>query len=270
MRRALFLAIVLLFSLAGTALAAAPNDTQATAIELTTIPVTVTETTTTADQTDPIETALNADCGAPAVEHGVWFSITLTNTTLVKMNTEESSYGAGLMLFPSTVAANTLITCGPEQIIEELVGGDTYYLLVFGDGTTAATSGTMILHLDEALPPPDISVTINNRGTVDKQGVAHISGTVTCTSENDAGILFEVFGDVSQRVGRLVIRGFFGSLLEVPCDGSTIPWAADVSGDNGLFAGGKAATVAIGFGCTDFCSEGFAEATIQLRKARVN
>jgi hypothetical protein len=267
MRRALFLAIVLLFSLAGTALASAINDTQGTAID---VPVgsTVTEDTTLADPTDPVETALNANCGAPRVEHGVWFTITPTDTTFVIFDSTESNYGAGLMLFPATVTADSLITCGPGQIVEQLVGGDQYYLLAFGDGTTAATDGSLKLHIDEAVPPPDISVTINKSGTVNKQGIAHISGTVTCTSENDAGILFEVYGDVSQRVGRVVIRGFFDSFLDAPCDGSTIPWTADVVADNGLFAGGKAATVAIGFGCTDFCSEGFAQATIQLRKSR--
>jgi hypothetical protein len=267
MRRALFLAIVLLFSLAGTALASAINDTQGTAID---VPVgsTVTEDTTLADLTDPVETALNANCGAPRVEHGVWFTITPTDTTFVIFDSTESNYGVGMMLFPATVSADSLITCGPGQIVEQLVGGDQYFLLVFGDGTTAATAGTLKLHIDEAVPPPEISVTINKSGTVDKQGVAHISGTVTCTSENDVGILFDVFGDMSQRVGRLVIRGFFDSFLEAPCDGSTIPWTADVFADNGLFAGGKAATVAIGFGCTDICSDGFAQATIQLRKAR--
>ena len=66
----------------------------------------------------------------------------------------------------------------------------------------------------------------------------------------------------------MIIRGFFDSFLETPCDGATIPWEASVFADNGVFAGGKAATVAIAFGCTDFCSEQFAEATIQLRKGR--
>jgi hypothetical protein len=138
-----------------------------------------------------------------------------------------------MMLFPATVSADSLITCGPGQIVDQLVGGDEYFLLAFGDGTTAATAGSLKLHIDEAVPPPEISVTINKSGTVDKQGIAHISGTVTCTSENDAGILFEVFGDVSQRVGRVVIRGFFDSFLDAPCDGSTIPWTADVVADNG-------------------------------------
>ena len=75
-----------------------------------------------------------------------------------------------------------------------------------------------------------------------------------------------MFGDLSQRVGRVLIRGFFGSFNEIPCDGSTNTWEAIAVADNGLFAGGKAAAVAIAFGCTDECTEGFAEATVRLRK----
>ena len=75
-----------------------------------------------------------------------------------------------------------------------------------------------------------------------------------------------MFGQVRQRVGRIFITGSFDTFIDAPCDGSTIDWEAFVLAENGLFAGGKAATVAIAFGCTDFCSEAFLEATVQLRK----
>jgi hypothetical protein len=263
----MFLAIVLLFTLAAPVAAAAPNDTQGSAIPITT-GTTVTEDTTIADETDPVEEALNEFCGAPVVEHGVWFSVTVTSDSFVSFDTTDSDYAVGLMLFPSTVSAESLITCGPGQIVEQLIAGETYYLLVFGDGESAATSGEMILRVEAAVAPPEISLTINRSGTVDKQGVAHISGTVTCTSEDGSGIVFDVFGDVSQKVGRVIIRGFFDTFLDAPCDGTTVPWEGSVFADNGVFAGGKAATIAIAFGCTDSCSEGFAEATIQLRKGR--
>jgi hypothetical protein len=267
MRRAVFLAIVLLFAFTAPVAAAAVNDTQATALPIST-GTTVTEDTTIADETDPVEDALNEFCGAPVVEHGVWFEVTVASDSFVSFDTTESDYAAGLMLFPAIVSAETLITCGPGQIVEQLFAGETYFLLVFGDGESAATSGEMILRVEEAAPPPDIELTVNRTGTVDRAGVAHIGGTVTCTSEDGSGTLFEVFGDVSQRVGRVIIRGFFGTFIDAPCDGTTTAWQADVFADNGLFAGGKAATVAIAFGCTDLCSEQFVEATIQLRKGR--
>lgn len=269
MRRALVMAIVLLFAIVAPVAASAINDTQATALD---VPVgsTVTEDTTLADLTDPVETALNANCGAPVVEHGVWFSITPTDTGFVKFNSEESDYSVGMMLFPSTVSAASLITCGPGQIVEQLVGGDEYFLLAFGDGfSTTATAGSMKLHIDEAVPPPDVTVTINKKGTVNKQGVARISGTASCTSEDGSGLLIDIFGEARQKVGRAFVTGFFGAFLETPCDGTTVPWVAEVFADNGRYAGGKAATIAIGFGCTDVCSEQFVEAVVQLSKARI-
>jgi hypothetical protein len=266
MRRATFLAILLLLSLAAPVAAAAVNDTVAGAIAITP-GTTVTEDTTLADVTDPVETALNEFCGAPVVEHGVWFEVTVPSDGFVSFDVSDSDYLAGLMLFPSTVTAENLITCGPDQIVEQLLTGETYFLLVFGDGGSAETSGEMILRVEAAVAPPEISLTVNKTGTVNRQGVARIGGTVTCTSEDGSGILFDVFGDVSQKVGRVIIRGFFDAFLEAPCDGSVVPWEADVFADNGLFAGGKAATIAIAFGCTDFCSEQFVEATIQLRRS---
>jgi hypothetical protein len=267
MRRAVFLAVLLLMSLAAPVSAAAINDTPGTAIEIG-VGTTVTEDTTLADETDAAETALNDFCGAPVVEHGVWFEVTAPEDTFASFDATDSDYSAGLMLFTPTATGENLINCGPGRIVDQLLAGETYLLMVFGDGGSPETSGEMVLRVEEAVPPPEIDLTINKTGTVDRQGNALISGTVTCTSEDGSGILFDVFGDVSQRVGRVIIRGFFDTLLETPCDGTTQPWQAIVFADNGLFAGGKAATLAIAFGCTDVCSEQFAEATIQLRRSR--
>jgi hypothetical protein len=267
MRRALFVAIILLFTMAGPVAAAAPNDTVAGATDVS-VGDTVNEDTSAADTTDATETALNEFCGAPAVEHGVWFEITPSADVTAKFDVVDSNYSAGIMIFEDPPTADGLLNCGPGIIIQGLAAGVTYDVLVFGDGGSAATGGAMVLHVLEAAPAPDISVTINRRGTADKQGNAHISGTVTCTSTDGSGILFDVFGDMTQKVGRIRIHGFFDTFLEVPCDGTTNAWTAVVVGDNGVFAGGKAVTVAIGFGCTDECSEGFAQATIQLSKGK--
>jgi hypothetical protein len=119
-----------------------------------------------------------------------------------------------------------------------------------------------------APPPPTIDVTIDPRGTADKAGVAHISGTVTCTSDEDEAFLFEVAGDMRQTVGRFFIDGFFFSEQFTPCDGVVRTWTADVFG-NGKFSGGRAATVAFAFGCGSFsCGDGYVEATVQLTRGR--
>jgi hypothetical protein len=268
MRRVIVLAVVMSlvmsFAVAAPVAAVAINDTVATAIDIS-IGTTVTEDTT--DATTDGEAGLNDGfCGAPAMEAGVWFEITEPSDVTASFNTEESDYGTGILVFEGDPADGLAQACGPRQVIVSLTGGVTYTLVVFGDGTTTETSGEMILHVEEAIPAPEISVTIDPTGRVNKTGQALISGTVTCTSTDGSGTVFEVFGDVSQRVGRVVIRGFFDSFVEIPCDGSTNTWEAFVFADNGLFAGGKAAAVAIAFGCTDECSEGFAEANIRLRK----
>ena len=60
------------------------------------------------------------------------------------------------------------------------------------------------------------------------------------------------------------ITGYF-FLYPLECDGASHRWSAQVVSDNGLFRGGKAASVAFGFACGVFdCSDGYSEQTIQL------
>jgi hypothetical protein len=264
MRRAIVLAFFLLFTLVAPVAAAVPNDTVAGAITVA-VPDTVDEDTSLADTFDPVETALNDFCGAPTVQHGVWFTIDGTDQ-LVAFDTMESDYSAGIMVFAGDPSGDTFITCGPGRVVADLFSGETYNVLVFGDGLTTETGGAMHLIVEEATPAPDIELTVDPRGSVDKAGVAHIGGTVTCTSTDGSGILFDVFGEVHQRVGRLILNGFFDTFLDLPCDGSTNRWDAFVPAENGLFAGGKAMTLSIAFGCTDICSDAFVQATVQLRR----
>lgn len=264
MRRALAIALVLLFVMVGPAAAAVPNDTVAGATSVS-VGDTVNQDTTGSDTTDATETALNANCGAPTVEHGVWFTIAGADD-YVGFDVSTSDYSAGVMLFSGAPTPEGLLNCGPGQIIEFLNAGETYNVLVFGDGGSTATSGNLTLVVRAAVAPPDLTLTVNRGGTVNKQGVARITGTASCTSTDGSGILFDIFGTVSQRIGRVIISGFFDAFVDAPCDGSIIQWEAFVQADNGLFAGGKAATVAISEGCTDFCSDAFVEATVQLRK----
>ena len=264
MRRSIAIAVAMLFVLVPVASAAAPNDTVAGAITVA-IGTTVTQDTTLADTTDPVETALNDACGAPVVEHGVWFTIDGTDQ-FVSFDLNDSDYAAGIMLFEGAPTTDSLVDCGPGRIVDFLASGVTYNVLVFGDGEGPTTAGSMVLRVGEAAPPPEVTLTVDPKGSVDKQGAALITGTASCTSTDGSGILFDIFGQVRQRVGRIFITGFFDTFLDLPCDGTTIQWEAFVVADNGLFAGGKAATVAIATACTDFCSEAFLEATVQLRK----
>jgi len=270
MRRTFILAVVAAMALgmlgAGTALAAPANDLVGGAVTVS-IGDTVTEDTTSTATTDASETALNAFCGAPVVEHGVWFSFTAAADGAVAFDTQDSDYSAGIMMFEGAPTANGLLNCGPGRIVSDVTNGTTYTLMAFGDGfNSVATSGTLVFKVQAAVPAPELDLTINKSGTVDKNGTVHLWGNATCTSTNGSGTFFEIFGDVTQRVGRILIRGFFDTLPFTPCDGAPHRWDAYFTGDNGIFAGGKAATVSIGIGCTDLCSESFVQATVQLKR----
>jgi hypothetical protein len=140
MRRAIAIAVVLLFVIVGPVSAAAANDTVAGAAPVS-VGDTVTQDTSTANTTDPAETALNEFCGAPKVEHGVWFTIDGTDS-FVAFDVAESDYSAGVMLFAGAPTAGGLLDCGPGRIVDFLASGTTYNVLVFGDGfATDATGG---------------------------------------------------------------------------------------------------------------------------------
>ncbi len=97
MRRTLVLALVGALALGMSAVApvfaSAANDTAATAMAVA-IPSTTNEDTTVSDVTDPAETALNAFCGAPVVEHGVWFKVTPSASGFLAFDVTVSDYSA--------------------------------------------------------------------------------------------------------------------------------------------------------------------------------
>jgi hypothetical protein len=254
-------------SFGGVANAAPPsNDDAAGATVVTTLPSTYSQDTTQAT-TSAAESAINSSfCGAPTLSNGVWYTYTATADTFVGVDVSTSSFSAGI--FAQTGTGGTFVpqTCAPGQATVLVAAGETLQLLLFGDGLSAATSGTLNVTIRPAVAPPDLLLTIDKTASVNKLGVAHFTGTTTCTSSDGSGQVLEVFGQVRQTVGRIFIDGFFDVGLSSPCDGAPHAWGADVAGQNGLFSGGKAASVALGFACTDLCSTSYAERTVQLRK----
>jgi hypothetical protein len=163
-----------------------------------------------------------------------------------------------------TPGSLVLETCGPDTVGFFAESGTTYFVLAFDDQFDGVgNGGNLNISFSEAPPPPTAEITVDPTGTVDaRTGVAHLTGTFTCT---DADFI-EVFGDVTQSVGRFAVRGFFDVFEEGVCDGTLHTWSADVFPENGKFAGGKAMTVAFAFACGEFeCAEGFTEQTVRLR-----
>jgi hypothetical protein len=251
------------FATAGIAHAAAPtNDTYAGRTVVGAVPFN--ETLDTSDATtDADDAALNTECGAPATDASVWYELTADADGALVANVSDSSYSAGAIVATGTPGSFTLVTCGPQAVAWSTTAGETYTILVFDDQLDGGgNGGTLNLTIDVAPPTPEIDVTVNPTATFNaKTGAVTLTGTVTCTGEADFAFLE---AELAQRVGRFTVRGFNGT--DVACDGETRPWSLVVFGDNGKFAGGKAASVTFAVACGAFdCGVDFEERVIQIK-----
>lgn len=264
-------AAVLLPVTALTATAAVDNDTPEAAIptELGTI---YTQDTREA-VTEPEDAGLSVNClGVPAVKGSVWYSYTsdgsegagiIVDGTVTAEDGTITSYDLGFMIYEGTPTADSLVACGPMMSGAYTTAGNTYYIMAFTANSTDVPGGDLVLQVRAGGETPTMSVTVDKRGTSFKDGSARITGTYSCTDAEYS----ELWGTLTQRVGRLKITGEF-YVTDLTCDGGTYPWDAFATSQNGYFAGGKAANVTIGFVCGALeCAEGWAEATVQLTRA---
>jgi hypothetical protein len=247
---------------AGTAVAAAPsNDTFAGATPAAIGFSQVLDTTEAT--TDANDTQLNASCGAPATAASVWYAVTGTDTGVV-VDVSGSSYSAGVLVGVGTEGNLTTVACGPGTVGFFAAAGETYYVLAIDDQLDGGGNGGMLdISFNQAPPPPTVDFTVNPTGTFNsKTGAARISGTYSCTN----GDFVDIQVNATQAVGRVYVLGF-GEFFDFgTCDGVTRTWAADVFGQNGKFAGGKALTLSFSASCGPFdCAFGFDQSTVQLK-----
>jgi len=246
--------------------AAAPsNDEIAGAVAVTLGDHVVLDTTQAT--TTPDDAALNADCGAPATKASVWYSYTPSADGGVVLDMSASSYSGGFLVFEGTPTAGSLISCGPMTVGFGATAGTTYTIMVIDDdedGNTA-NGGSLVLDVNAAPPPPIVDATVDPRATVDKTGTAWVTGSYSCTNSD----FIELDGELHQNVGRFRINGYGFFYDEGTCNGTAHRFSMPITGDNGKFAGGKAATIVFSFGCGAFdCADGYAEQKLQLTKGR--
>lgn len=218
---------------------------------------------TTQATTDAQDAQFNESCGAPATDASVWYTVTGAGAGMV-VDVSGSDYSAGVLVGTGSPGSLDTVVCGAGTVGFFAESGTTYYVLAIDDQEDGAGNGGRLdISFNAAPPPPTVDLTVNPRGTVTTAtGVAHISGTYTCSDADSV----DVFGDVTQPVGRFAVTGSFDVFDEQTCDGAPRAWTADVSPDNGKFAGGKAMTVAFSFACGVFeCADGFTEQTVRLR-----
>ena len=260
---ALLLTLTTMVATGAPAFAAVPsNDTYAGGTVVAAIPFTDTVDTTVAT-TDADDAELNAQCGAPAVDASVWYDVTATSDGGLVADLSRSNYSAGAIVATGSPGSWTVLACGPGAVGWVTSAGQTYSVLVFDDQLDGGGNGGVLnVTIDVAPPPPTIGVTVNPTATFNtKTGAATVGGTVTCSGAAAFAFL-EV--NLSQNVGRFIIRGFGGT--DVTCDGVSRPWSLQVLGDNGKFAGGKALSVTFAVACGAFeCGVDFQERIIQLK-----
>jgi hypothetical protein len=249
--------------IAAPVLAAAPtNDTYPDRQTISTgfsDTVDTTEATTDADDVD-----IAAGClGVPALDASVWYSLTATADMGIVVDVSSSTYSAGVIIASGDPGAYTVEACGPGAAVWSALSGVTYTILVFDDQEDGAgNGGTLQINVAEAPPPPELTLTVNPRGTFDSHtGGARISGTITCTGEADFSFI-DV--QVRQKTGRLFIDGE-GFIEGFTCDGSTQAWTTDVLPFNGVFKGGRTITVTFAEACGAFeCGDGFDQSIVSL------
>ena len=246
--------------------AAAPsNDEVAGAVAVSLgdhITLDTTEATTTAADGD-----LNSNCGAPATDASVWYTFTAPADGGVIFDASSSDYSAGFMVFDGTPTADSLINCGPLTVGVAVSSGATYTVMVFDDGEDGnpVPGGNLVLDVNEAPPPPTVDVTVDPKAKVDKAGTAWVTGSYTCTNSD----FIELDGELHQNVGRFTVNGYGFTFYEGTCDGTPHTFTMPITGENGKFAGGKAASIVFSFACGAFeCADGYAEQKIQLTKGR--
>jgi hypothetical protein len=257
-----------LFAGAAPAWAVPPPNDDFDSATVVTEPLPFTDSVSTVEATTAPDDPFCAGNG-----HTVWYTYTPSAGGFVNANTFGSDYDTTLSAYTGARGALTQIACNDDaggnlqsSVTWEVVAGTTYHLMAgsFGD----APGGNLSLTVQESEPPPPlptVDVTIDPIGHMDpRTGVAHLSGTFTCT---DADFL-EAFGDLRQPVGRFTIFGFFEFFADgSSCDGTPHPWAVDVSGENGNFAGGRATARVDAFACgPGECASDFEERTIRLRR----
>ena len=268
-RRRPFFTFVLVTALLGlaapVAYAAAPsNDLFGGATPVTAIPFAETLDTTEAT-TDADDVSMNAACGAPATDASVWYAFTPATSGGVIVNVASSSYTAGVLVATGSPGNFSLVTCGPAAVTFATSAGTTYYLLAIDDQFDGGgNGGTLNISITEAPPPPTVEVTVDPVGTFNRStGGATLTGTFTCSNAD----FMDMFGELTQQVGRFAVRGSFAFFSSGECDGTSHEWTAEVFPESGTsFAGGKSASVTFSIACNDItCGFGYTEQRVSLR-----
>ncbi len=200
----------------------------------------------------------------------VWYQFTPAASDKYLADTFGSDFDTTLYVGTSNGAGGIdVIGCSDDsQDLQSAVAWEasagTTYLIMAGTccGPGTGGGGSLQVHVAVAPPPPTVDITVDATGSFTRYGVATIRGTIACANASaPAGVDLVL----SQRVGRIIIRGFgFG---QFECSASPAPWSVEVAGDTGKFLGGSATVDVSVFVCGPLeCADDFTHASVRLRR----
>lgn len=236
------------------------NDTIGGATPIPSLPFTDVVDTLRAT-TDADDEQVNRSCGLPSTENSVWYSFTAGPAdTSVLFGTPDSTYHADVIVATGSPGALTTLGCGSFGVIAPTTPGTTYYVLV--SSPSLSGGGRLVLKVIPTPPPAAIRVHVKGAGTVDGQGVVHLSGKYRCSNAESAAIS----GDARRRK-RL---GFFSIPFDdITCDGHSHRWRRAVHDDRDLrFRPGYVRVQAFGQACNPAgCDFSFHDKVVKLVRA---
>ena len=261
MRRAIVVSMLLLIALTAVQPVAAaeppPNDSIATPTVITTFPYTATQDTTAATN-EPIDPTY---CRLP--ENGVdlatvWYSWTATEETAgpIGVSTFGSDYDTTLYVGIADGSGGfRVMDCaddsggGSQSAVRfDALAGETYLFMV---GTCCEAfgsdpGGNLVFNLDVGPVAQVYDLTVDLVGSFTRAGTAIVTGTISCTAPADEVNI--VLVELTQFVGMNVVQGTGFVLLE-GCPDESIPFAVEVTPDDGRFVGGPTSAVIHGTAC---------------------
>lgn len=272
--------LISLFMVAGLAfaapvLAAAPgNDDIGSPTVVGSLPYADGPVDTTGATTGATDPGFCFDPGAPD-RSTVWYSFTPTVSDSYLADTFGSDFDTTLYVgTPNGSGGIDVIGCVDDSnslqsaVRWDALAGTTYLLMVgtcCGGGIVgeAGGGGSLTFHVDVAPPPPTVDLTVDGTGSFTSAGTARIRGTIACSGDVQ---FVEIHLEVTQRVGRFIIRGFGGQFYE-SCSTSPTPWSIDVASENNRFGGGAVQVNAFAFACTAIeCADDSVSQTTRLRR----
>jgi hypothetical protein len=200
---------------------------------------TITQDTTLATRapTDPTQCINNPT-------NTVWFSFTPTQSQGVSLSRSGSDYFGRTSVLTDLGSGPVVIACDFGGGVRfDATAGQTYYFMDAG----FSGGGQLQLTLSVGIV---MTVTVDQTGTVNKQGTAVVAGTFACSiaigpPQEETPTLQVV---LRQKVSKtLVIQG--GASLRIPCPTTPTGWSTTIIGDNGPFRKGQAEVFVTGHAC---------------------